>query len=209
MKSLRAIRWGGGAALAAALVLASATPSFAPHIAQLQISPAQAKAGDEVTVFGPRGYGRTNKVDVRWGSADGPILGSFQPNEELYATWGPGTVRIPADAKPGVYLLVATQTLTGAETHIRGVPARGELTVVGTGGVPAIGAAQGAQLTQQTGSPLAEEDPVSTGSVLLVALGVGGIGLLIAGAAAALASRRRQSPEPARASSSGTPASKK
>ena len=183
-------------AVAASLVFASAPPSFAPHIAQLQISPAQAKAGEEVTVFGPRGYGRTNKVDVRWGSQDGPILGSFQPNEELYALWGPGTIRIPEDAKPGVYQLYATQTLAASETHIRGVPARGELTVVGAGGTPLVGKPAGSAVDGQGSGPLTEDEPVSTGTVLLVALGVGGLGLLIAGGAAAMASRRRQSDAP-------------
>src|SRR5215217_2543404 len=83
--SSRAVRWGVRALLVGGFVLASATPSFAPHVAQLQITPAQAKAGQEVTVFGPRGYGRTNPVEIHAGSIDGPLLGSFQPNEEAYA----------------------------------------------------------------------------------------------------------------------------
>ena len=121
----RLLRWGGVAAVAAAFTFASATPSFAPHIAQLQVTPGQAKAGEEITVFGPRGYGRFTPVEVRWGSVTGPLLGTFTPNEESYAMWGPGTVRIPEDAKPGVHALYATQRLTAADTHIRGVPARG------------------------------------------------------------------------------------
>lgn len=190
--SSRTIRWGVRALLVGAFVLASATPSPAPHIAQLQITPAQAKAGEEVTVFGPRGYGRTNPVEIRAGSVDGPILGTFQPNEEAYAMWGPGKVRLPDNAPTGTYYLFATQTLAANETHIRGVPARGELTVVGpAGSAPVLGKAPEVPLEEQEQVGLLEEKPVSTGSVLLVALGVAGAGLFIAGLAVALSSRRR------------------
>lgn len=188
----RAVRWAGGTLLATALLLASATPSFAPHVAQLQVTPNQVQPGGEVTVFGPRGYGRTNPVDIRFGSQDGPVIGTFQPNDELYAMWGPGTVRIPEDAKPGVHLLWATQTLAPSETHIRGVPARGEITVLGPGGTPIVGQRSGVG-TEPQGVTLVEEEPVDTGTVLLIALGVAGIGLLIAGGAATFASRRRAS----------------
>lgn len=179
--------------LAAAVLLGSASQSFAPHIAQLQVTPAQAQAGQDVTVFGPRGYGRANPVEIRFGSVDGPVLGTFQPNEEFYAMWGPGTVRIPENVTPGKHLLFATQTLGPAETHIRGVPARGEITVLGAGGSPVLGEAPQPGLDDQSAGALVEEEPVSTGSVLLVALGVAGLGLFVAGGAAAFASRRRSS----------------
>ena len=179
--------------LAATFLLGSASPSFAPHIAQLQVTPAQAQAGQEVTVFGPRGYGRTNPVEIRFGSVDGPLLGTFQPNEESYAMWGPGTVRLPEGVAPGTHFLFATQTLAPSETHIRGVPARGEITVLGAGGAPVLGAAPQPGLDAQSSGALVEEEPVSTGSVLLVALGVAGVGLFVAGAGAAFSSRRRSS----------------
>jgi len=189
--SFRAVRLGGGLVLAAALVLTAASPSFAPHVAQLQVTPAQARPGQEVTVFGPRGYGRTNPVEVRAGSVDGPVLGSFQPNEELYAMWGPGTVRIPDDARPGTYTLFATQTLAPSEAHIRGVPVRGEVTVLGAGGAPVLGAPPVATFDEQPKVGLIEDEPVGVGTVLLVALGVGGVGLFLVGAFTAFASRRR------------------
>lgn len=185
------VRWGARALLVSAFLLASAAPSPAPHVAQLQITPAQVKAGDEVTVFGPRGYGRANPVEIRAGSIDGPILGTFQPNEELYAMWGPGTVRIPENTKPGTFNLFATQTLAANETHIRGVPARGEVTILGAGGAPVLSKAPEVPLDEQPTVGLLEEEPVSTGSVLLVALGVAGAGLFIAGMAVAFSSRRR------------------
>lgn len=190
--SSRALRWGGGALLASVFLLGSAPASFAPHVAQLQVTPAEARPGQEVTVFGPRGYGRTHPVEIRFGSVDGPVLGSFQPNEELYAMWGPGTVRLPDGLQPGTYALYATQILAPSETHIRGVPARGEVRVIGPGGAPVLGEPPAPDFAAQEPAPLLEEEPVGTGTVLLVALGVGGVGLFVAGAAAALASRRRR-----------------
>ncbi len=189
------VRWGARALLVSAFLLASATPSPAPHVAQLQVTPAQVKAGGEVTVFGPRGYGRTNPVEIRAGSIDGPILGTFQPNEESYAMWGPGTVKIPETAKPGTFYLFATQTLAANETHIRGVPARGEVTILGAA-APVLSQAPEVPLDQQPTVGLLEEEPVSTGSVLLVALGVAGTGLFLAGLAVAFSSRRRPPGQP-------------
>lgn len=189
--SSRVLRWGGVAVVAVAFSLASATPSFAPHVAQLQITPNQAKAGEEVSVFGPRGYGRTNPVEIHFESITGPVLATFTPNEEVYALWGPGPVRIPTDAKPGVYSLFATQTLAANETHIRGVPSRGEITVLGPGGTPVLGATNAPAQPDQSGRGLVEEKPVSTGSIILVALGVAGVGMFLAGGAALAASRRR------------------
>ena len=192
----RLVRHGVRAVLVAAFLLASASPSFAPHVAQLQINPEQANAGQEVTVFGPRGYGRSNPVEIRFGKVDGPVLGTFQPNEELYAMWGPGTVRLPEDLKPGVYDLFATQRLAPAETHIRGVPARGQIRVLGPGGPPVLGEAPAPGFGEQPIVGLLEEKPVSNGAILLVALGVAGAGLFVAGAGAAISSRRRQSAQP-------------
>jgi hypothetical protein len=190
------VRWGTRALLVSAFLLATAAPSPAPHVAQLQVTPAQAKPGQDVTVFGPRGYGRTNPVEIRAGSIDGPILGTFQPNEESYAMWGPGTVKIPENAKPGTFYLFATQTLAANETHIRGVPARGEVTILGAA-APVLSQAPEVPLDQQPTVGLLEEEPVSTGSVLLVALGVAGTGLFIAGLAVAFSSRRRAQGQPA------------
>jgi hypothetical protein len=189
--STQSVRWGVRALVAGALLLATASPSPAPHIAQLQVTPAQVQAGQEVTVFGPRGYGRTNPVEIRAGSVDGPVLGTFTPNDELYAMWGPGTVRIPENAQPGAYYLYATQTLAANESHIRGVPARGEVIILGAGGAPVLSGPPEVPLDQQPTVGILEEEPVGLGSVFLVALGVAGTGLFIAGLVVAFSSRRR------------------
>jgi hypothetical protein len=168
-------------------------------VAQLQVTPSSARAGEEVTVYGPRGYGRTNPVEVRWGSPTGPVLGTFSPNEESYAQFGPGTVTIPADAKPGTYQLWATQLLSPGETYIRGVPSQATVEVIGPGGPPVLGASGVAAQPEPVG--LEEEDGVNTARLAMIALGVGGIALFLGGVAAVLLGRRTRTaatPEPAK-----------
>ena len=177
-----------GVALAALLVAAS--PSWAPHVAQLQVTPNQAKAGQEVSVYGPRGYGPANAVEIRWGSPTGPVLGTFQPNTESYAQFGPGTVTIPADAKPGIHTLWATQKLEESEKLIRGMPTKTLVTVLNADGSRPV---VGEDLTPQTEprpSGLVEDEAVGTGALVLAGLGVAGVAMFAAGAAALMSSRR-------------------
>ena len=189
-------RWlaavAGAAAAAGALVPVS--PAWAPHVAQLQVTPTQFKAGDTVTVFGPRGYGQTNPVEVRWDSVDGPVLGSFKTVETGFAMWGPGTVSIPADAKPGVHTLWATQKLEESEKLIRGMPTKTLVQVLNAdGSAPVLGVDLTPQVEPRPAG-LVEDEPVGTGALLLVGLGVAGVAMFAAGAAA-LMSSRRASPE--------------
>ena len=179
--------------VAAAALLVAAGPSWAPHVAQLQVTPTQARPGQDVSVYGPRGYGPTNPVDIRWGSPTGPVLGTFQPNTESYAQFGPGTVKIPADARPGTYQLFATQTLTPGETYIRGVPSQAVIQVVSeTGAAPVLTEAPPAPPAEQPTIGLEEEESTSTGQLLLIALGVAGGALFLGGTVAILISRRPQ-----------------
>jgi hypothetical protein len=179
---------------AAAILLLVAAPSWAPHVAQLQVTPAQARPGQEVSVYGPRGYGPANPVEVRWGSPTGPVLGTFQPNTESYAQWGPGTITIPADAKAGTYQLFATQNLTPGETYIRGIPSQASIQVVSaTGAAPVLGGPPPAAAADQPVVGLEEEEETSTGRLVLLALGVAGGALFLGGAAAILVARRPQS----------------
>ena len=184
---------------AAGLLLLAAAPSWAPHVAQLQVTPAQARPGQEVSVFGPRGYGPTNPVEVRWGSPSGPVLGTFQPNTESYAQWGPGTVTIPADARAGTYQLYATQNLTPGETYIRGIPSQASVQVVSaTGAAPVLSGPPPAAAEDQPVVGLEEEEGTSTPSLVLLALGVAGGALFLGGAGAILVARRPQ-PVPGKA----------
>ena len=181
----------GGAAVAALLLVAA--PSWAPHVAQLQVTPAQARPGETVSVYGPRGYGPTNPVEVRWGSPAGPVLGTFQPNTESYAQWGPGNITIPADAKAGTYQLFATQNLTPGETYIRGVPSQATVQVLGqAGAAPVLAGPVSDPTAEQTKVGLLEEESSSTGSLVVLALGVAGAALFVGGAVAILVARRPQ-----------------
>ena len=178
-----------GGAVASILVLAA--PSWAPHVAQLQVTPAQARPGQEVSVYGPRGYGPATPVEIRWGSPSGPVLGTFQPNTESYAAFGPGTITIPADAKAGTYQIFATQNLNPNETYIRGVPSQATVQVVSaTGAAPVLAGPPPQTEEEQVG--LLEEEETSMGSLVVLALGVAGGALFLGGAVAILVARRPQ-----------------
>jgi len=186
-------------AAAAAGVLLPVSAAWAPHVAQLKVTPTEFKAGDTVTVFGPNGYGSTNPVEIRWDAVDGPVLGSFKTSGGGFATWGPGTVTIPADAKGGIHTLWATQVLVESEKLIRGMPTKTLVTVLNADGSRP---ARGADLTPQTEvrpTDLVEDEAVGTGALVLAGLGVAGVAMFVAGAAALMSSRRgAPSAEPAR-----------
>jgi hypothetical protein len=130
-------------------------------------------------------------VEVRLDSSDGPVLGSFRTTGSGFAQWGPGTITIPADVKPGVHTLWATQKLEESEKLIRGVPSKAIVTVLNAdGSAPVVGVDLSPKVeARPTG--LVEDKPVSNGTLAMVGLGVAGIAMFIAGAAALSASRRR------------------
>ena len=186
-------RWltaaAGAAATAGALLPVNA--AWAPHVAQLQVTPTAFNAGDTVTVFGPSGYGSTNPVEIRVDAADGPVIGSFKTSGSGFAMWGPGTVTIPADVKPGIHTLWATQKLEESEKLIRGMPTKTLVQVLNPDGSnPVLGQDLTPQVEQRP-TDLVEDKPVSTGALVLVGLGVAGIAMFVAGAAALMSSRRR------------------
>lgn len=179
-----------GAAVAAGVLLPT-TAAWAPHVAQLQVTPTTFKAGDTVTVFGPSGYGSTNPVEIRMDAADGPLLGSFKTSGSGFAMWGPGTITIPADVKPGVHTLWATQKLEESEKLIRGMPTKTLVQVLNADGTsPVLGQDLSPQIEPRP-TGLVEDKPVGTGALILVGLGVAGIAMFAAGAAALMSSRRR------------------
>jgi hypothetical protein len=172
-------------------LLLPATAAWAPHVPQLNVSPAQVRPGGEVAVIGTRGYGFTNPVEIHFNAVDGPLLGTFKPDNQVYAAWGPGNVTIPADTKPGTYTLFATQVLAPTETHIRGIPARASLDVIGPGGPPVV-AAPALVPGDPGAADLAHKSRTGTGTFVLIGLGVAGTAMLLAGLASVAAARRRQ-----------------
>ena len=193
MHSKTSHRWFAAVVGAAAAVgaLFPGSAAWAPHVAQLQVTPTEFKAGDTVGVFGPNGYGSTNPVEIRWDAVDGPVLGSFKTTGGGFATWGPGTVTIPADAKPGIHTLWATQKLEETEKLIRGMPTKTLVQVLNADGSrPALGLDISPQIETRP-TDLVEDDAVGTGALVLAGLGVAGVAMFVAGAAALMSSRRR------------------
>lgn len=172
-----------------ALLLLSAGSAWAPHVAQLNVSPTTVRPGDTVTIVGTRGYGAEQPVDIRLDDIDGPVLATFQTDDQFFAAFGPGEVTIPADVEPGAHVLVATQVLDEEDSHIRGVPARAAIEVVGAGGEPARGAELAAPVEGRP-DDLNVDEPASMGSLVLVGLGVAGVAMFLAAMGALLASKR-------------------
>lgn len=187
-------RWLAAAVGAAAAVAGALLPvsgAWAPHVAQLKVTPTQFKAGDTITVFGPSGYGSTNPVEIRLDASDGPVLGSFKTTGSGFAQWGPGTITIPADVKPGVHTLWATQKLEESEKLIRGMPTKTLVQVLNPDGTAPV---VGLDLTPQVEprpTDLVEDEPVGMGALILTGLGVAGVAMFAAGVAALTSSRRR------------------
>jgi hypothetical protein len=180
-----------GVLLAGVVVVLGQPAAWAPHVAQLQVTPAQVKAGEQVSVFGPRGYGKTNPVQIRLDSETGPVLGSFQPDNQRFAQWGPGTVTIPADTPAGRHTLIATQDLPDADAGIRGIPARTIIEVLGPASVPVVGAPLSPAVGDRAGAiEVTQDKGVPVGPVLLVGLGVAGVAMFAAGTASAVVRRR-------------------
>lgn len=181
-------RWAiaGLGAAAVAVVLAANAWACVP-VATLNANPSSVKPGDTVTVSGAS-YNSPRPVVFHWGAIDGPVLTSITPEGGVIR----GTFTVPADAKAGNYVVVATQeAVPGTQTW--GVPAR-VLVSVGAD-KPALGANPGAQVTDRPVG-LVTHDSASGASLLLAALGAAGVAMLVAGIGVVLASRRPQ-PAPA------------
>ncbi len=182
--SRRRRRWGAIAALVALALTWLAPPASARHnLSMLRLVPALSVPGGEVAVSG---FSYTRPVSIHFNTLSGPVLGTFTPdaNSDLR-----GSVTIPADTKPGDYLLLATQDDAGKPTRI---PARARLTVVGTGGAPVVSGS--IQPEPRAPTLIREDEETSTGSLVLVGLGAAGAALFVVGAAIVLMSRRRSSP---------------
>ena len=171
---------GFGAAAAAVVWAASAAWACVP-VATLNATPQSVKPGDVVTVSGAS-YNSPKPVVFHWGASDGPVLTQITPVGGVIN----GTFTVPADAKAGYYVVVATQeAVPGTQTW--GVPAR-VLISVGAD-KPVLGAQPGSQLLDRP-EGLVTHGGVSGGSLLLAGLGAAGLAMLLAGVAAVLAGRR-------------------
>jgi hypothetical protein len=181
---------GGGVAGVTLLALASA--AFAcTNLAALNLSKSSGPAGTQITVTGSA-FSKPPKntpVDLHWNGVNGPILATVTP--DAAGAINPTNLTIPADAKPGFYTIVATQTEIATGLNPWGIPTRAGFTVEGPGVTPAAAPAPATVASSDSG--------VSGGFIALsVILGIGGIGLFIFGAATFLATYRRRTAVPSR-----------
>jgi hypothetical protein len=182
-----------GALVGVTGILTLASAAFAcTNLAALNLSSSSGQAGSQVTVTGSA-FGRVPKntpVDLHWNGLAGPILATVTP--DAAGAINPTTLTIPADARPGFYTIVATQTEVATGLNPWGLPTRAGFTVEG----PGVTTAQPAEAVS-AGSP--GDSGVSGGFIALtIALGLGGLVLFGLGAAAFLGTYRRRAATPSR-----------
>ncbi len=188
---MRYVRKGSAAALGitAAIVVFSAAAWACVSGPAIKLSQPTAQAGQELQVTGSGWRAKTDPVTIRFNALDGPVLVTAPVKAGEFTT----ALTVPPGTKAGSYVLVATQN--APDGTLSQAPSRALLTVVGeTGAKPVLG---------ETLAPVAEERPaglvtdnqsISGGALALIALGVAGFGLFLAGMAALIASRRGDAP---------------
>jgi hypothetical protein len=164
----------------------------------VNLSTINAKAGQEVGITGT-GFQPGNQAQIRWNALDGPVLTTIPApitGGNLDAKF-----TVPDGTKPGAYVIIVTQS--NAAGQLTNAPVRAVFNVVGdTGTNPVVGAPAASADTSARANGLARTDnSVSGGTLALVALGVGGVGMFLAGMAALFAGRRGSAPEAAKARS--------
>lgn len=141
--------------------------------------PGIVQPGATVEVWGGE-FARGKPVHIRLDSPDGPILYTHpDPQPSTMTSHFTVQVPIPADISPGPHFLVATQEHYDMNV---GIPARA---VIYVNSSPPV-----ASLPQERAASLAVSDGRSAVSYILIVLGVAAAGLLLAGAASFIASRR-------------------
>jgi hypothetical protein len=190
MKQVR--RWalaGVGSAAAGVLMAAAAWACVSGPVVNL--STINAKAGQEVGITGT-GFQAVNSAVVRFNALDGPVLTTVPAP----ITGGLLDARftVPEGTKAGSYVIIVTQQ--NAAGTMTNAPVRAVFNVVGDAGTtPVVGApAATADSTLRANGLARTDNSVSGGTLALVALGVGGVGMFLAGMAALFAGRRGSAP---------------
>jgi hypothetical protein len=197
MKSVR--RWALASVGSAAAGVVMAAAAFACVSGPVvNLSTINAKAGQEVGITGT-GFQATNAAQIRWNALDGPVLTTVPApiaNGNLDAKF-----TVPEGTKAGSYVLIVTQTKADGSLSLS--PIRAVMNVTGDAGTNPVLGATGASTDQtvRADSLARSDDSISTGTLALVALGVGGVGMFLAGMAALFAGRKSTAPEAAKARS--------
>ena len=197
MRQVRRFALGGMATAAAGVVMAAA--AFACVSGPVvNLSTINAKAGQEVGITGT-GFQAANQAVIRWNALDGPILTTV-PAPITGGTLN-ANFTVPQGTTPGSYVVIVSQTK--ADNSMSLSPIRAVMNVTGEAGTtPVVGAAPASADNSVRADGLARsDDSISMGTLALVALGVGGVGMFLAGMAALFAGRRSTAPEAAKARS--------
>ncbi len=185
----------GGLGAAAAAVVTSASAWACVSGPSVTFNTATIKPGETVTAT-MRDFRKADPVQVRWNDLSAPVLASFESNGT--GTLFSGTFTVPENAKPGNYVVIFSQSAPDGKASQ--APVRALLTVTGTGGAnPVLGAPIAPVDAARPVGLVTEDTSVGAGTLALVALGVGGVGMFLAGMAALFAGRRPPAPEAARA----------
>ncbi|MDQ3898418.1 MAG: hypothetical protein M3326_14445 [Actinomycetota bacterium] len=195
MRQVRRLAIGGVTTAAAGLLLAAAAWACVSGPA-LNLSTISAKPGQEVGITGT-GFQTGNQVTIRWNALDGPVLTTVPApitSGNLDAKF-----TVPEGTKPGSYVVIVTQNKADGTLSLS--PIRAVMNVTGdAGAAPVVGApAATADTSARANGLVRDNESISGGTLALVALGVGGVGMFLAGMAALFAGRRSSAPEAARA----------
>ena len=195
---IRKLAFGGVGVAAAGVLFASAAWACVSGPV-VNLSTVSAKPGEEVGIKGTGFRNAGDQVVVRFNALDGPILTTVAPpitGGNLDATF-----TVPQGTKAGSYVVVVTQTKADGSLSLS--PIRAVMSVTGDAGAqPVVGATAASTDTSPRAPGLVRsDDSISMGTLALVALGVGGVGMFLAGMAALFAGRRGSGPEAVRARS--------
>jgi hypothetical protein len=157
----------------------------------INLSTINAKAGQEVGITGT-GFQTGNNAVVRFNALDGPVLTTV--NAPIAGGNLDAKFTVPDGTKAGSYVIIVTQQ--NAAGTMTNAPVRAVFNVVGDAGTnPVVGApAATADNTLRANGLARTDNSVSGGTLALVALGVGGVGMFLAGMAALFAGRRGSAP---------------
>lgn len=177
------LRWSAAIAVVGAVVLLPLAAAWAClGLAGLTTSSGNVQPGGTATLTGVE-FGK-NPVELRVDSLTGPVLATVVPKGGRFTQ----DVTLPADLPAGQHVIVATESAVTPDGQnngaANGVPARSLIQV----GTPAPAPAPAPPLS------LASNSGIGALALALIALATAGGGLLLAGGASLLASRRRGEP---------------
>jgi len=164
----------------------------------VNLSTINAKAGQEVGITGT-GFQAANQAQIRFNALDGPVLTTVPA--PITGGLLDAKFTVPEGTKAGSYVVIVSQTRADGTLSLS--PIRAVMNVTGEAGTnPVVGAPAASTDNSVRADGLARsDDSISMGTLALVALGVGGVGMFLAGMAALFAGRRSTAPEAAKARS--------